>query len=125
MLPLAQHHAGTTDLAHARIGNADHRHLGDGRVRQQCGFDLCRVAVEAADDEHVLEAVGNGQVALRVQAPDVTRVQPALGVDGLGGGSWVLEIPLHDVEAAQADFPGLALGQGAVGSVADAHFSAR
>jgi hypothetical protein len=48
-------------------------------------LDLGRVGVEPADDEHVLLAVGDPEVAALVEHPDVAGVQPALGVDRLGG----------------------------------------
>ncbi|MNI25241.1 hypothetical protein D3C73_788820 [compost metagenome] len=119
-----QHHAGTTDLAHAFIGDADHRHLGNRRMPDQRRFDFRRVAVETADDVHVLQAVGNDQVARLVQAPDIARVQPAFGVDGFAGRFGVLEIALHDVKATQADLAGKPGVQRLVVRVADAHFSA-
>src|SRR5690554_5119633 len=71
--------------------------LAQGRL------DLRRVAVEAADDEHVLEPAGDAQVALLVQAADVAGVQPALLIKGAAGGLGVAEIALHQVEATQAD----------------------
>ena len=48
-------------------------------------LDLGRVRVEAADDEHVLLAVGDAEVAALVEHADVAGVQPAVGVDRLGG----------------------------------------
>ena len=54
---------GEAHLAHPVVGHADHGHLGHARVAPQDGLDLGRVDVEAADDVHVLQPVGDGQVA--------------------------------------------------------------
>ena len=40
------------------------------------------VAVKPAGDIHVLESVGDGEIARCVQAADVTRVQPTICIDG-------------------------------------------
>ena len=69
------------DLAEARVGHADHRHLRDARVAQQEVLDLGRVRVEPADDEHVLDAADDAQVAVGVDRAEVAGVQPAVGVD--------------------------------------------
>ena len=54
-------------------------------------------ALKPADDEHVLDAVGDADVACVVDVPDVAGVQPAVGVDGLGGGLGVVEVADHHV----------------------------
>ena len=51
--------------------------------RAQRLLDLGRVDVEAAGDVHVLEPVGDRQVAVLVERADVAGVQPAVGVDRL------------------------------------------
>ena len=43
------------------VGHADDRDLTDGRVLVDHVLDLGRVRVEAADDEHVLGAVGDAR----------------------------------------------------------------
>ena len=74
----------------------------------QDGLDLGRVDVEAAAHVHVLQPVGDGDVAGAVHDPDVTGVQPAVDVDGLVGGLGVVEVAPHDVVAAHHDLAGLA-----------------
>lgn len=46
---------------HALVGDADDGRLGDTGIGQQVLFDFRRAHVEAASDEHVLEAVGDAQ----------------------------------------------------------------
>ena len=65
-------------------GALDHRDLRDVGMAEDRVLDLGRVDVEPADDEHVLLAVGDLQVAALVHHADVAGVQPAVGVDGLG-----------------------------------------
>ena len=120
-----QHHAGAANLAHARVGQADHRHLGNRRMVGEQALDLGRVAIEAAHDEHVLEAVGDAQVTALVEHTDIAGVQPALGVDGLARGGLVAQIALHHVVAAQQHLTRLARGHGHALRVDAAHFGAR
>src|SRR6516164_2250545 len=94
------HHERLADLSHPLVGDADHGGLGDGRVLHQEPLDLGRVGVEPADDEHVLLAADDLQVAAVVDRAEVTGVQPAVGVDGLFGGGGVVEVAAHDGVAA-------------------------
>ena len=82
----------TPDLAHARVGHADHRDLRDVGMLEDRVLDLGRVHVEPADDEHVLLAVGDLEVAALVHHADVAGVQPAVGVDRLARRRVVLEV---------------------------------
>ena len=79
------HDVRLADLAHPLVGHADDRDVVDAVEPHQRLLDLGRVDVEAAGDVHVLEPVGDGQVAVLVEGADVAGVQPAVGVDGLGG----------------------------------------
>src|SRR5690606_976352 len=74
-------------------------------------FDLGGVDIEPAADVHVLEPVGDGQVAAFVDLADVAGVQPAVGVDGGGGGLRVVEVAQHHVGAAQQHLTGAVLGR--------------
>src|SRR5690606_25547894 len=82
--------------------------LGDRWMRGHDAFDLGRVAIEAAADVQVLQAVGDAQVAAGVEVADVAGVQPAVRVDGLAGRRVVVEIGLHHVVAAYDNLAGLA-----------------
>ncbi|MNH19653.1 hypothetical protein D3C79_793970 [compost metagenome] len=90
----------------------------------QTSLYLCRIAVEATDNEHILEAVGNLQVAMYIQIADIARVEPTLGINGLRGRLRVIEITPHHMKTAQADFPRHARGDRLVIRRTDAHFSA-
>ena len=66
-------------------------------------LDLGRVRVEAADDEHVLGAIGDADVAALVHDRDVAGVQPAVGVDRFRGGFGIVDEAAHDVVTADHD----------------------
>ena len=87
-----QHDKRLADLAEPLVGNADDRGLRDRGVLAQHLLDLGGVAVEAADDEHVLAAIGDAQETLLVEHADVAGVQPAVGVDRLGRRGGILEV---------------------------------
>src|SRR5262249_50985537 len=63
--------------------------------------DLGRVDVESAADVHVLEPVGDSQVAGLVDGTDVASMQPTVDVDGGSGGVRVVEVTQHHVGPAQ------------------------
>src|SRR3954454_13360864 len=98
------HHERETDLAEALVGNADDGRLGDAGQPGQRLLDLGRVDVEASADVHVLQPVGDRQVAGVVERADVAGVQPAVGVDRGRGGLRVVEVPEHDVGPAEQQF---------------------
>ncbi|BDB41942.1 hypothetical protein IWGMT90018_23880 [Mycobacterium kiyosense] len=78
----------------------DHRDIGDCRVRGEFVFHFDGVDVASTGDDHVLEAVDQGDVTVGVDRGDVAGVQPAVA-DGLGGGLRIAPVPLHDGLAAQ------------------------
>ncbi|MNT12562.1 hypothetical protein D3C72_1474930 [compost metagenome] len=73
-------------------------------------LDFRGIAVEAADDEHFLEPAGDTQVSGGVEAADVACMQPPRVVDGLACGGLVVEVPTHDVVAADPHFARLTCG---------------
>ena len=60
----------------------------------------------------------------RVDVPDVTGVQPAVGVDGLGGGLGVVEVADHHLVAARHDLTLLAGGHLVAVGIDDLHLDA-
>src|SRR5690242_8496039 len=88
------------DLAQAVVRYADDRHVRDVGVEAEELFYLGGVGVEAADDEHVLDAVGDAEVAGRVQDAHVAGAQPAVRGEDAGGLLGVLEVAPHHVESA-------------------------
>ena len=90
------------DLTHALVGHTDHRDLRRASsLPMQQVLDLGRVRVEAADDEHVLLAVGDPDVAALVHHADVAGVQPPVGVDRRRRLLGLLEVAAHHVVAAR------------------------
>jgi hypothetical protein len=68
------------------VRHADDGGQADPGVGQQDVFDLARVHVEPATDDHFLASVDDGEVAIGVEPADVAAVEPALLVDRLAGG---------------------------------------
>ncbi len=58
-------------LAHVVVGDTEDRGIGHVGVCHQLAFDLGRVDVHAAGDDHVGLAVAKEQVTVRVEVSDV------------------------------------------------------
>src|SRR5581483_6487482 len=97
-------------LAEHRMGDADHRRFGDGRVLEEHALDLDAVDVLAAADEHVLGPVDDVDEALVVEAGDVAAVQPAVS-ERLGRGLGLVPVALDDVRSADPELADLTGGQ--------------
>ena len=95
------HDEGLAHLTEPLVGYADHRAVRDAVQPGQHLLDLGRIHVEAAADVHVLEPVGDPEIAVLVECPDVAGVQPAVGVDGRRGGLGIVEVAEHHVGTAQ------------------------
>ncbi len=98
-LSAARHDERSRHFSEPGVRHGDDRHLGDVRMLQERGLDFGGGHIEAADDDDVLFAVDDAQVAVRSQKTDITGMQPTLRVDGLPGPFGVLEILVHHVEA--------------------------
>src|SRR5262245_55048379 len=66
------------------IGHADNGDLLDRRMPLDGFFDLARIDVGSAADDHVLLAVEDEHVAAAVHVADVTRVEPSVPADVRG-----------------------------------------
>src|SRR4029077_11820361 len=84
-------------------GNPDHLHVRDIRVAVQELFDLARIDVLAAADDHVLDPADDVDVTVRVHRGQVAGVHPAGGIDGLARRLFVVPVPPHDHVAAAAE----------------------
>src|SRR5574337_798813 len=105
--PLARDHERLHRLPPLLVGDADDRHLEDGRMAAEDLLDLARVDVGAPADDHILLPIGDEEVAALVQVADVTGVKPA-AAERLGGGLGLPPVPLHDQVAPDHDLPHLA-----------------
>ena len=92
---------------------------------QQLIFDLSWVAVEAARDKHVFQAIGDADIAIDIECSDVTRVQPAIRIDRVSRGLGVIKIARHDVIASHHNFAGLVCVADATISIHDGHLYLR
>ena len=79
-------------------------------MTEQQVLDLGRVGVEPADDEHVLDAADDAEVAVGVEHAEVAGVQVAVGVERGRGGVGVVEVAAHHGLAAHAHLARLADG---------------
>ena len=77
----------------------DHRSLDQVGVTQQDFFDLTRVDVAAAADDHVLRAVSQREQPVFVHATEITGMEPA-AAQRFGIGFNVVPIPIHYAIAA-------------------------
>ena len=104
--------AGAPDFAPFVVGNADQRGFGDGRMGVHDAFDLSRVDVLAAADDHVLEPPDDRIAAVGVADRQIAGVEPAVD-DRLGGRFGVVPVAGGDVPAPDdqlARFAGIGLG---------------
>ena len=95
---------------------ADDDRLGDQLVLTEIALDLLRGDVlPGGSDDQVLLAAGHREIAVIVEAPDVTRVQPSVGVDELRRRGLVAEVARAHVAAPHED----------LAVVGDAHLHSR
>ena len=73
-------------------------------------LNLPRVDVVAPADDQLLLAVHDEVAPVLVHPREVARVEPALGIERLGGCVRAPPVPLHEVMAANHDLADLALG---------------
>ena len=95
-------------------------------MRVQEFFDLARVDVLAAPDDHVLEPADDLHIAFVVHHPEVACMHPAAGIDRLARRLLVVPVAQHHRVAACAKFARLAaLHDLAVGRVDDLDLDVR
>ena len=87
----------------------DHGGFGDLRKLMDDDFDLARVDVLPAADDHVLVAADQDEVAVLVEASHVAGVQPAVD-EGLRSLVGPVEVAAHHVGALDHHLAGLAVG---------------
>src|SRR5215469_7854932 len=90
----------------------------NGLVTPDDLLDLAGVHIESARDDHVLLAVGDMQISLRIEMADIPRMQPAID-DRLGGLVGRFVVARHEEVALHADLAGCALRQHRAGIVHD------
>ena len=98
----AEHDERFDGLTPLGVGHTDDGGFGDGGVLDEGVFDLDRRDVLAAGDDDVLLAVGDGEVAVVVDPPAVTGVEPSVA-DDLGGVCGLLPVAAEDGVAAGED----------------------
>src|SRR3546814_17772416 len=74
-------------LAPSRVGHADHRDAGNGRMGRKHILDLGRIDILAARNDHVLSPIDAIITAFLVSARDISRAGPDLRTDERRGGT--------------------------------------
>ncbi len=82
------------------MGHADDGCVGHLGVLDQALFDLDAIDVLSPSDDHVLGSIGDEQVPLGVEMPQVAGVKPPIA-DGLGGGIGPVPVTGHDDRPSQ------------------------
>src|SRR5437868_8922224 len=89
--------------------DADGRGLEHRGVREQDLVDLTRIHLEPRDDDHLLLAIDDAEVAVPVHPDDVTGEEPAIA-ENAGGLFRALPVAVHEIRPAQTQLPRLAGG---------------
>ncbi len=84
-----RHHEGHTDLPEDGVGHPHHRDLVDAGLLAQDGLDLGGVHVVSAPDVHLRHPPDEPQIAVVTDDAQITRGDPALGVEHGPGGDRV------------------------------------
>ena len=90
-------------LAPMVVRNADDGAFGNGGMLRQHRFDVARIDVEAAGDDHLAQPVAQEQIAALIEHAEIAGVQPAVD-DRLGRLVGHVEIAGHHQIAARDDF---------------------
>src|SRR6516164_1855057 len=98
---LLQLHPGHHCFAILVVRDADYLHIADTRAGIEKLFDLARIDILSAADNHVFNATGDPAVAVLVHDSEVSAVQPAIQVEDAAGGVRVLVVALHHHVAAR------------------------
>ena len=70
--------------------------------------------MDSAPDHQILLAIDDEEVAVLIDPGYVAGAEPALGVDGFGGGLGAMPVALHHVVAPDLDLAGIRFGDGAL-----------
>src|SRR5262245_8300857 len=101
------HHEGGHGFAPLGVGQADHRHLGDGGMQHDDVLDLLRDDGAAPGSDHLLEPADDVEIAAVVELADVAGMQPA-AAECRAGGRLVAPIARRHVAAADQHLAGSA-----------------
>ena len=101
---MAQYNEGMSHFAHAFVGLADNGNLSNCRMVHEFVFNFCRIRIEAADDEHVFESIGDCNVAPLVHDADVTSMEPPVGINCLRCCFGIGKVSRHHVVSTADDF---------------------
>ena len=122
------------DECHGRLsppirGDAHHGGFGDGLVAGEDGFQIARVDVEPAGDDHVLLAIHQDEKAVGIEPADVAAADETLAARvvpfRLGGPLGALVVSVHDPGRVPDDLADLARRHFLAGLVDEANVVVR
>src|ERR1700679_2296205 len=113
---------GVNRLTPAFVGDTDDGALGYGRVLGEGVFDLDRIDVLAAGDDHVFDPIDDIDESVLIHVAAVAGMHPAVD-HGAGGLFGALPITHHDIVATHDDFTDRAMGYRLVVRVDDANLA--
>ena len=119
--PVFEDHVGGGQLAPIVVRNAEHGAFIDRRVAVESVFDLRRIDVFAARNDHVLGAVDQKQKPVFIDIANVAGADPAIRIDRRLGGFGVLVIADHHMHAAGHQFANLAGRKRIIVRIEDGH----
>jgi hypothetical protein len=96
----AQPDASADSLTVLRVGDTHHGHIEHRRMPIEKIFDLPRIDVLTAADDHVLHSADDVAVALLVDDGQIPRVHPAPRVDGVPRTLGIVPVAAHDAVTA-------------------------
>ncbi|MNC51907.1 hypothetical protein D3C75_1012240 [compost metagenome] len=108
-------------LSPFRVRNTDYGSHHYRRMRRQCRFNLHRVHIETAADDHVLQAVDDVQIALGIEVAQVTRL-PGSVLELCRRRFRILVVTLNNGFAADPNLAGFSNGQWITLRVCDENF---
>jgi len=91
---------GEAHLAEPGIRHTANHHLCNGGMSVKKGLDLRRIGVGPADDEHLLEPTGDGEIAVGIETAEIAGAKPPVRRCRSARRGLVVEIALHDQVAA-------------------------
>ena len=86
-------------------------------------FNFCRIRIEAADDEHVFESIGDRDVSMIIHHTDVAGMEPPVSINSLRCCFGIGEVSRHHVVATADDFTRLSTRNFIVVLINNSHFN--
>ena len=101
-----EHHACRHEFAPLRVGYSEDRCFENRRMLVDDGFDLAGIDIFSTGDDHVLHAVEDVEISVRILVADVSSSKQSV-LKRKPGLLRIVPVAAHDVGAASHQFAGL------------------